>query len=168
MKSQKIEKKFITAYDQYADAIYRYCFFRVGNIKSIAEDLVQETFTKSWHYLLKGNEVKNLRAFLYQTARNLIIDRSRKKQSLDSSLEKLQEQGFDPIGHNAESIETTVEYQRLKETMEHLDETDKDLLMLRFIEGYGPKEIAIILNETPNNISVRINRAKKHLKKLYV
>ncbi len=168
MYTQKIEKQFLAAYDQYADALYRYCYFRIGNNKPIAEDLVQETFTNCWHYLTKGNSIKNIRAFLYQTARNAIIDRSRKKQTSDSSLETLQELGFDPVDHNAESIETTVECQRLMETMEQLDETDKDLLVLRFIEGYGPKDIAEMLHETQNTISVRINRAKKRLSQLYV
>ena len=168
MNSQKLQKQFLTAYDQYADALYRYCYFRIGNNKAVAEDLVQETFTNCWNYLAKGNPIKNIRAFLYQAARNAIIDRSRKKHTFDSSLETLHEQGFDPIGHNAESIETAVECQRLKETMEHLEEIDKELLVLRFIEGYGPKEISEILHETQNTISVRINRAKKRLSQLYV
>ncbi len=168
MNPQKIEKQFLDAYDQYADAIYRYCFFRVRNSKAVAEDLVQETFTKSWQYLCEGNEVRNLRAFLYQTARNLIIDRQRRKETGNTSLDSLKEAGFDPKGHEAQTIELEVECGRLQEMMDQMDEHDRDLLVLRFVEGYGPKEIAEILGETPNAISVRIHRAKKMLKQKYV
>ncbi len=64
MKKSKMEEQFLFAYEQFADAIYRYCFFRVANNAIVAEDLVQEAFTKSWQYMCAGNEVKNLRAFL--------------------------------------------------------------------------------------------------------
>lgn len=168
MISKKIEQQFLHAYDQYADAIYRYCFFRVGNMKAVAEDLVQETYTKSWKYLCDGHQVENLRAFLYQTARNLIIDRQRKKETRNSSLDALQDLGFDPAGQGAKTIELDVEFGRLEEVMQELDASDRDLIILRFIEGYGPKEIAQILGETPNTISVRIHRAKKLLKQKYV
>ena len=70
---------FLTAYDKYADAIYRHCFFRVFS-KEKAEELTQETFMRTWQYLEDGKEVLNLRAFLYRVANNLIIDHSRKKK----------------------------------------------------------------------------------------
>ncbi len=168
MQTPKFEKQFLCAYDQYADAIYRYCFFRVRNRKAIAEDLVQETFVKSWQYLCDGNQIKNLRAFLYQTARNLIIDRQRRKESQNTSLDALKESGFDPKGDEARTIELEIECHRVTEMMDHLDEADRELLILRFVEGYGPKEIGEILGETPNAVSVRIHRAKKRLKQMYV
>src|SRR3989344_5246570 len=77
----KKEKEFLDAYQQYADAIYRHCYFRVYN-KDLAEDLTQETFIKTWKYLSEGKEVKNIKAFLYRVAVNLIIDHSRKKTAL--------------------------------------------------------------------------------------
>lgn len=162
-----MEKQFLSAYDQYADAIFRYCFFRVRNNKTIAEDLVQETFTKSWQYMCEGHEVQNLRAFLYQTARNLIIDRQRRKATGESSLDSLKEAGFDPKGDEAKTIEMEVECGRLQEVMEQMAPSERELIVLRFVEGYGPKEIAEILGETPNAISVRIHRAKKMLKQTY-
>src|SRR5579863_136343 len=75
------EKEFLEAYQHYADAIYRHCYFRVYN-KELAEDLTQETFIKTWKYITEGKEIKNLKAFLYKVAVNLIIDNSRKKTAL--------------------------------------------------------------------------------------
>src|SRR3989338_7817957 len=75
------EQDFKNAYQQYVDAIYRHCYFRVYN-QDLAEDLTQETFIKTWKYIADGKEIKNIKAFLYKVALNLIIDNSRKKTTL--------------------------------------------------------------------------------------
>src|SRR3990167_9783866 len=81
LSHSKKEKEFLDAYQQYVDAIYRHCYFRVYN-KDLAEDLTQETFIKTWKYIAEGKEIKNIKAFLYRVAVNLIIDNSRKKIAL--------------------------------------------------------------------------------------
>ncbi|MBX4200907.1 RNA polymerase sigma factor, partial [Candidatus Parcubacteria bacterium] len=75
------QQEFLDAYKQHADAIYRHCYFRVYN-KDLAEDLTQETFIKTWKYIVEGKKVDNIKAFLYRVAVNLIIDHSRKKKAL--------------------------------------------------------------------------------------
>ena len=47
-----------------------------------------------------------------------------------------------------------------------LDEKDRELMLLRFVEGRDPKDIAIMYSETANVISVRINRATKRLQSI--
>ena len=39
-------------------------------------------FTKTWEYLANGKNIDNIRAFVYRTANNLIIDRAERKRSL--------------------------------------------------------------------------------------
>lgn len=167
MPSQREQEGFLHAYDAYADAIYRFCYFRVRNNKSVAEDLVQETFVKVWQYLCDGHQIQHLRAFLYKTARNAIIDRQKRKETSNASLDGLRENGFEPKGQTQQTIIAQVECQQLLDAMDDMDETEKELLLLRYVEGYGPKEIAEIMHETPNVISVRIHRAKKNLKAQY-
>ncbi len=91
--AKPLEDIFIKAYDDHSDAIFRHCYFRVFE-RERAKELTQEVFIKTWEYLRNGQEVKNLRAFLYRVANNLVIDESRKKKA--NSLEAMQEQGFDP------------------------------------------------------------------------
>ena len=167
MPTQRVHDDFLKAYDAYADAIYRYCYFRTRNQIAVAEDLVQETFTKVWKYICDGHQIEQWRAFLYQTARNAIIDRQKKKETSNVSLDNLRENGYEPKGDGAQTIISQIECHELLEQMNHLDDLDKDLLILRYVEGYGPNEIARILHETPNVISVRIHRAKKILKEQY-
>ena len=73
------EVKFLEAYDQYSDAIFRYCYYRVYD-REKAKDCVQEAYCRTWKYMESGKEIENLRALLYRIATNIIIDDSRKKK----------------------------------------------------------------------------------------
>ncbi len=44
------------AYEEYGDAIFRYCFYKISD-REKALDFVQETFTRTWQNLVNGNEI---------------------------------------------------------------------------------------------------------------
>jgi len=157
------EHEFIRAFDDHADAIFRYCYYRVFD-REKARDLTQEAFTKTWEYLLKGNKIDNFRAFLYRTALNLIIDQSRKKREL--SLEDLQEQGMDFSSSDIESIETSLDAEALLGRLHELPAEYGEVLILRFVEDMDISEIAAALGERENTVSVRIHRGINKLRKL--
>jgi RNA polymerase sigma factor (sigma-70 family) len=48
--------------------------------------------------------------------------------------------------------------------LDSLDPRDRDVITMRFVEGIPPREIAGILGERENTISVRITRALKKLR----
>jgi len=162
----KIEKGFIELYDKHADAIFRYCYYRVYN-REHAKELMQEAFTKSWHYLSQGKEIKDLKAFVYKTATNLIIDeKRRKRQSL--SLEELSENGFEVEDKTDEFEQININYEanNVKVLLEQMEPDYKEVIVLRYINDLYPKEIAEILGENTNVISVRLNRAMRRLREL--
>jgi RNA polymerase sigma-70 factor, ECF subfamily len=161
--NQEIQQQFLSAYDNYSEAIYRHCFFRVYS-KVRAEELVQETFMRVWQYLMQGKKVENLRAFLYRVANNLIIDESRKKK--EESLEILMEKSpaYEPSYEGHKSIEKKILYNEVVDGMKDLPPDYKEILVLRYIDDLDPKEIAQILETNANNVSVKINRAVKALK----
>ncbi len=161
-RAEEIEKKFNDAYEAYSDAIFRFCFFKISD-RDKAFDLAQETFVRLWNYVRDGEkEVDNERAFLYKVARNLIIDEYRKKDTF--SLDALQEGGFDVRfdGHN--DIELGVHAREAIEAMHELDDLYREVALLRFVEGFPPKEIAEVLSVSENVVSVRLNRAIKKLR----
>jgi RNA polymerase sigma factor (sigma-70 family) len=159
------QEAFLKAYNELAGAIYRHCFFRVYT-KARAQELTQETFAKVWQYIHSGHPVANLKAFLYQTANHLIIDESRKKK--EESLEKRLADfpSFEPAADSKSNIENDMLLHDLKKHIKKLPPETQQLLAYRFIDDLEPQEIAIILEITPNNASVRINRAVAQLKEL--
>ena len=155
---QDIEKQYLEAYEQWSDAIYRHCLFRVYSA-DLAEELVQDTFMKTWNYLAGGKRVDNLRAFLYKVANNLIIDHSRRHK--EESLEKLLEAApqLEPSDNGTEQLEIKVAYNEVIELIHGLSGGERDILVMRFIDDLDPREIGELLGISANNASVKINRA---------
>ncbi len=162
-QSTKLSAALEAAYDEHADAIFRHCYFRTFN-RELGKDLLQETFLKVWEYMQKGQQIDNMRAFLYRIANNLIIDHVRKHKEM--SLEALQEAGFDPTGENENSVTANLEEQRILSVIGELSPENKELIIMRFIDGLKPQEIGELLGLAPNTVSVKIHRALKDLKSL--
>lgn len=155
------EEEFLAAYDQYADAIFRHCYFRVFD-RERGKDLMQETFMRTWEYIAKGEKVLNMRAFLYRIANNLIVDESRKKR--EQSLEKMQENGFDPGVDDTEHWKNRIDRDRILSKLGRIDEHYRSVLIMRFVNDLSPSEIAEITGESANTVSVRIYRGLKQLR----
>jgi len=165
IKKQKINKKeFEKLFEKYSDVIYRLCLYRTSS-KNVAYDLAQETFLKLWNTMFADKEIIKPKQYIYQIARNLIIDyyKTRKTVSLDT----LEESGFDPPSIES-SPELMTEIILLKESIENLDEEFRDVVYMRFVERMKVKDIAHILDISENLVSVRINRGKKMLKEKFI
>jgi len=161
--NQNLNISFSKSYEEFSDAIFRYCLYQTSN-REKALDLTQDTFIKTWEYISQGNKVDNLRAFLYKVAGNLIIDYRRKKKS--DSLDQMTESGFDlkDTTNEMEKTENIFEKDLALKVIEQLEEKYKDVLILRFVEDMSVKEIAKIMHQNENNISVRIHRGIQKLK----
>jgi RNA polymerase sigma-70 factor (ECF subfamily) len=157
------EEDFTAMYDTYADAIYRYFYFRVSD-KEQAQDMVQETFTRVWRCVSNGQQIDYEKTFLFTVAHNLLVDSYRKKKSL--SLDRLLEDGFAPADNSQRSVEAEAEINQVLKHLDGLDEKYSQVLLLRFVEDLGPKDIAEIVGESENNISVRINRGLAQLRQI--
>ena len=151
-------KKFVRFYDTGFNAIYRYCLVKTSD-DELAKDLAQQAFLKTWVYVQTKQEALNIKSLVYKIAQNLIIDWYRKKK--DVSLDALMEQGFDVAGEN--TAKDAARYHSTAKILEEIDESDKELIILRYVNGLKPKEIAEMQDENVNVISVRIHRAKKRL-----
>lgn len=152
---------FLQTYDTYADAIFRFALVKVSD-KERAEDITQEVFMRFWQALRKGTVLRNDRALLYAIARNLIIDWYRKKKEV--SLDALSEEGFEARGTDGVPILHNAMNEEVLAVINTLDTPSRECLLLRFVEGFSPAEIAELSGETPNAISVRINRGLKKVR----
>ena len=167
VEQQRTQEAYIEAYEQNADAIFRFVYFRTRD-KEDARDIVQETFLRTWRHLTEGNEIDQLRAFLFRTARNMLYDQTRKLSTRNTtSLDAFLEQGgdislpYDGPGYDPLDIERAMKLLSELEPPEY-----KEALQLRFIEELGVSEIAEILGVSENVVSVRVNRGIAKLRKL--
>lgn len=152
------------AYEAHADALFRHCYFKTSN-REFAKDVVQETFCRTWNYISEGRRVDNIRAFMYRVAGNVIIDEMRKKKT--TSLEALEDVGFTPVDEQNPDGEQFASGKEAVRMLAHVEEPYRTILVMRYVEGLSPKEIAETLGETENVVSVRIHRGVKKLRIVY-
>lgn len=163
-RDQKNKKEeFERLFREYSDVVYRLCLYKTSK-EDVAHDLTQETFLRLWKSMSSNRDIAKLKQYIYQIARNLIIDHYKSDQTI--SLDELREGGFDPKTEES-SPETISEVVILKEAIESLDQEFRDVVYMRFVEGMKVKEIAKILDISENLVSVRINRGKKKLEEKF-
>ena len=158
------EGAFLAAYDSYADAIFRHCYFRVSD-RDRAKELAQDTFMRAWEYMALGKEaVENVRALLYRIAHNLIIDEYRRKKS-DSLEARMEDGSFQPADAQAAAMPGALEARMAVDRLIGvLGESDRRLIVMRHMEDLSPGDIGAILGESENAVSVRIHRAMKKMR----
>lgn len=118
--------------EQYAK-IYRYCYFRLHS-RELAEDVTQETFLRYFEHDYRLTSGAALRC-LYTIARNLCVDVSRKTQPLP-----LEE--FPPIETTEEQTMTGI---AVKSVLSKLDDGERELLLLRYVNEVPVAEIGRLL-----------------------
>ena len=168
---KELSSAFSDAFEAYNDELFRHCSLRLRD-RERAVELTQECFLRAWDYLQKGEEIRELRPFLYRTLRHLIIDEYRRKKSV--SLEGIAEgsemsvEDFLPAdeSNTLEAAMGRFEGERILERLNDLPELYREALTLRYVDGLSPKEIAEIGGESENVVSVRVHRALKKLKEL--
>lgn len=161
---QEKEKQFLESYDAHSDALFRFAYFQVSD-REAAKDIIQDVFLETWKYLAGGRDILNIRAFLYRTTRNKVIDHYRRHKT--DSLDALHEKGIDFKDERGGAAEQSgVEFLHMLRLLEQVDEKYREPVLLRYVEGMGVKEVAEILGETENNTSVLIHRGIEKLKQL--
>lgn len=162
------EDRFLKAFDEYNDALFRHAMYRLSD-RERAVEIVHDTFTKVWGYLRGGHEIDSYKSFLYKVMNNLIIDeyRRRKETSLDAILaeEGIDEGAFKELhGGGIEEVTFSMDAKQALLLMHELPVVYREVLILRYIDGLGPKEISELIEETENVVSVRIHRALRLLR----
>lgn len=161
--SNKIENGFLESYDKYSANIFRHIYLRVNN-RAVTQDIISETFVKTWEYLRNGNSIKNFKSFLYTTANNLIIDYYRKKSKAPLSLEETLEIAELTESSTAENIENTINIEAVKEYLAILPDHYKEIIIYRYVDDLSIKEIKNITGRSFSDIYVTIHRGLKILR----
>jgi RNA polymerase sigma-70 factor (ECF subfamily) len=119
--------------DDFADRLFRFVVKSVKD-EDLANDIVQETFTRLWEKVSSVNYAK-VRSYLFTAAYHIVLNTFRKEERIEK---------MDNITVNNYSHEK--QYTDLKEVLnnalEQLPEIQKTVVLLRDYEGYSYKEIA--------------------------
>ena len=124
-----------------------------------AKDVVQETYLRISAMGERANLIAQPRAFLYQTAKRILIDEWRKKKS--SPFVGLYEDEHLSHAHE-EPLEHLLSSQRIKTlhaTINALSPRCQEAFRLHKFEGYSHKEIAEMMGISKNAVEKHIIKA---------
>ena len=136
-----------------------------------AEDVMQDAYVRAYQHLADFEGRAKFSTWLTRIAVHEALARSRRRsrfQSLDNSeestggvMESLASAGRDPeaAAYDRELGEV------LEKAILKLPEDYRLVFMLREVEGMGTDETAHCLNLTPENVKVRLHRARRGLRK---
>lgn len=165
------DKEFEEAFSRYSDELFRFALVKLSS-REKALDLTQDAFLRSMEYARKGNDIRDVRAFLYRTLRHLIIDEYRKGKtvSLEAMLEN--DEGADQTlpDESVDALEDAMgrfDGAKVLEALKKLPEPYRETLTLRYNGELSVGEIAEVLEESENVISVRIHRGIRKLKDFF-
>lgn len=90
----------------------------------------------------------------------MIIDTARRRKlRTEESLEDLREErGFDPPAEEDTSAQTRIDAVPVMSVLQALEEPLRTAVVMRYIDGFSPHEIAEFLGVSANVVSVRIHR----------
>jgi len=158
-----INKAFSQIYDQYVEKIYRFIFIKV-NSQQIAEDLCSETFIRCLNSFKKNkNKIENIQAFLYQIARNLVVDYYREKGKVEVVPIEFVSIPAPDVGLEEKAL-TDSDLGEIKQALTNLKENYQNVIICHYIDDLSIPEIARIMNKSEGSVRVTLHRALKALK----
>jgi RNA polymerase sigma-70 factor, ECF subfamily len=156
------KKQFSKIYDKHIDKIYRFIFLKVSS-QEIAEDLTSEVFIRTWDRFKSGEDIKNIQAFLYQIARNLVVDHYREKGKYQTiSVDSVSI--LDPRPGVEKEAQVDSEMGQVRMALNNINQDYQELIILRYLEELSVAEIASILEKSEGAVRVSLHRALNNLR----
>ena len=132
-----------------------------------AEDVVQDTMIKVWNARERWQDLESIEAFSLTIARNLSLDRIKKKENQNDSIENEKIEQPDTASTPSERMIQKDKLDIVRKMIDELPEKQRSCLQLRDIEGKAYREIAEILEITEEQVKVNIFRARQTVKQRF-
>ena len=158
--------------ERYKDKVYSY-IFHIVKCEDLADDLFQETFVKAIVTINQGRYTENGKflPWIYRIAHNLIIDTFRQEKSANTLSCDSEEVN---ILNRKELCESTIEdslvieqiHQDIKNIVNALPQSQREVLTMRYYKNMRFKEIADITNVSINTALGRMRYAIMNMRRI--
>ncbi len=164
-KQETQQQQLLTiAHNDYQKGLNARAFFKIHD-HAQGEDLVQETFLKTWKYLVKGGKINMMKAFLYHILNGLIIDQYRKHKT--TSLDELVEKGFEASVSDSGHLFNFLDGKRAVFLIQQLPLKYRKIMRMRYAQDLSLEEMSLITGQSKNTMAVQVHRGLRKLKSLY-
>jgi RNA polymerase sigma-70 factor (ECF subfamily) len=147
------------AYDAHHAALCSYLVSLTRDVAA-AEDVTQEAYVRLAREIAEGRAPDNVRAWLFQVGRNLVISDARRRKTAD----RHRTVEAEPRAQSAE--EAVLQGERdseLRTVLARLDPIDQRSLLMAAL-GYSGAEIGVAVGRSENAVRTRLCRARARLR----
>jgi len=152
-------------FDELRDPLRRYLMC-AGACPADADEAVQETFLRLYQHVEKGGRLSNVRAWVFQVARNYVRDEHKsahRQRTVPLEDAMADAGGFADPGAGPEHFALRQERtRRLRGALERLPRQQRECILLRS-SGLRYREIAEVLGITTNSVGALVQRAVARL-----
>ena len=139
----------------YGNILFRMCLVMLGNA-SDADDAVQDTLLKYLQKSPQFHDAEHEKAWLLTVATNRCKDILRfKSRRRTVALDEIME-------HTSETGDSGI-----LSALMTLPEKYRTVLYLHYVEEYGTKQIAEMIQRTPSAVKMRLQKGRNMLKEVY-
>jgi RNA polymerase sigma-70 factor (ECF subfamily) len=144
----------VKIYEHFSPELFKYAS-RLLDDGDMAEECVSETFSRFLQSIRCGNQPENVRAYLYRTAHNWIIDHYRRQPLIELALDD--EMHANPEGNPANTVSKEMDRQQIRVAIMQLPADQRQVIVLRFMQNLSHDEVARVVGKT-----IEATRALQH------
>ena len=157
-------EQFSRIYDQYIAKIYRFIYLKVDS-EETAQDITSKVFLKGWEaFSGSADAVKNPGAFLYQIARNAVVDHYRAKGRAKEVAVDASPDIVDPRADAKDQAILSADISAIKQSIKKLEPEYQDIIIWHYLDDMTIPEIAKLVNRPAGTVRVMLHRGLKDLK----
>lgn len=158
-------------YKHYSKAMFNICM-RILNHIGEAEDALQEAFVDAFTNLHQFRQQSTFGAWLKQIVVNKAINHMRGRKvkwvEIDEFEETLERSDRNENSFGLDESDTTLEVERVRNTVQKLPDGYRVVLSLYLFEGYDHEEIGEVLGISETTSRTQYMRAKRKLAEMLV
>lgn len=150
-------------YHEYSQPMYRIAYSILKD-QTKAEDAVSDAFVKIIRYIdkLRALPCNKTRGFIAICIRRVCFNLLKRERLIDS--QELDDDQASEDMQTEDLIISIEDYEKLCDYISSMDHKYRDVLRLKYFLGFSDDEIAGILDISPQNVRIRLHRARMQLK----
>lgn len=157
---------FAEIFDRYHEKIYRFVYLKLPRSQD-AEDIAAEVFLKAWDHIKGGKRIASLQAFLYQIARNAVVDFYRRA---GKPMESIDEGEIVIADRSDLSLEEKMALKsdmvRIEGALRKLKDAYREVIVLHYLNELSLVETARAIEKSPGATRVLLHRGIGALKSI--
>ena len=152
------QQRFEECVERCADSMFRVAFRLTGN-RTLASELVQETYLQAWKSISNLKDLDRMRAWMFSILRNQYTKLIQKERRSIPTSEQL-----DSVAVISKESEDTKD--RVQAALASLDEKYKLPVLLVSMEGMSVEEATKVLEVPRGTVLSRLHRGRQKLKQI--